>query len=237
MPEIQPLIERMGRLPHFRNLSAADLEAIIRAGQVRPARADTTLFWEEAPCAGLFVLLPGQVHLHKISPDGRDHIMAVVEPVGMFNEVAVLDGGPNPATAMVTQTSTLWRIDREAFHALMEQYPQIALGLLPVLAARNRGLVSKYEDLSFRSVRARTAKLLLELSQYGQRPINRQKHSAATLAAQTCTVPEAISRALAYLRDQGHILSDRSQIVVLQPDELAQLAQIEMEPLWGRISA
>lgn len=237
MLEVRALVKRMGRLPHFQKLSAADLETIIQSGRIRRVRAGTTLFWEDEPCAGLFVLLTGQVHLHKISPEGRDNIMTVVEPVGMFNEVAVLDGGLNPATAIATRESTLWRIDREAFHALMEQYPQIALGLLPVLAARNRWLVSKYEDLSFRSVRARTAKLLLELSQYGHHPINRQEHTITTLAAQTCTVPEAISRALAYFRDQGHILSNRSQIVVLQPDELAQLAQIEMEPLWGKISS
>lgn len=233
---IPTLIERMGRLPHFRMLSETDLEAIIQAGGTKHPQAGTTLFREGEPCAGLFVLLSGRVHLHKISPEGRDNIMAVVEPVGMFNEVPVLDGGVNPATAVVSQEATLWHISCEAFHDLLEQYPQIALGLLPILAARNRWLVAKYEDLSFRSVRARTAKLLLELSQYGHHPINRQEYNITTLAAQTCTVPEAISRTLTFFRDQGHIASSRSQIVVLQPDELAQLAQIDLEPLWGKIS-
>ena len=237
MLETSLLIKRMGRLPHFRKLSETDLEAIIRAGQTRRAAAGTTLFREEEPCAGLFVLLNGRVHLHKISPEGRDNIMAVVEPVGMFNEVPVLDGGVNPATAIVSQDATLWHIGCEAFHELLEQYPQIALGLLPILAARNRWLVSKYEDLSFRGVRARTAKLLLELSENGRSPINRQEHNVATLAAHICTVPEAVSRALASFREQGHIRSSRSQIVVLQPEELAQLAQINLEPLWGKISS
>jgi CRP/FNR family transcriptional regulator len=182
----------------------------------------------------MYVLLAGQVQLHKLSPEGRDNIMAVVEPVGMFNEVAVLDGGVNPATAVISQNATFWHISRQAFHRLLEQYPQIALGLLPILAARNRWLVSKYEDLSFRTVRARTAKLLLELSDYGRIPINRQEHTITTLAAQTCTVPEALSRALTFFRDESLITSTRSQITVRQPDELAQLAQIEAELLWGK---
>jgi CRP/FNR family transcriptional regulator len=235
MRDFRDLIKRMERLPHFQKLSDADLEAIIQAGKVRLAAAGTTLFLEEEPCAGLFVLLSGQVQLHKLSPEGRDHIMAVLEPVGMFNEVAVLDGGVNPATAVVSQEARVWHIGRENFHDLMEQFPQIALGLIPFLAARNRWLVSKYEDLSFRTVRARTAKLLLELSENGRSPINRQENSITILAAQTCTVPEAISRALAYFRDRGHIISSRRQIDVLQPEELAQLAQIEVELLWGKI--
>ncbi len=237
MQNIPTLIERMKRLSHFQNLSDTDLEAIIQAGKTRRAEAGVTLFREEELCAGLYVLLAGQVQLHKLSPEGRDHIMAVVEPVGMFNEVPVLDGGVNPATAVISQDAIFWHISRAAFHNLLEQYPQIALGLLPILAARNRWLVSKYEDLSFRTVRARTAKLLLELSDYGRHAINRQEHNSITLAAQTCTVPEAISRALAYFRDQGLITSTRSQITVIQPDELAQLAQIEIELLWGKIDA
>ena len=237
MQDISILIERMGRLPHFQNLSEADLATIIQAGKTKQAKTGVTLFREEEPCAGLYVLLAGQVQLHKLSPGGRDHIMAVVEPVGMFNEVPVLDGGVNPATAVVSQDATFWHISRTAFHDLLAQYPQVGLGLLPILAARNRWLVSKYEDLSFRNVRARAAKLLLELSDYGRNPINRQEHTIATLAAQTCTVPEAISRALAYFRDLGLITSARSQITVLQPDELAQLAQIEIELLWGKIDS
>ncbi|NKQ35061.1 MAG: Crp/Fnr family transcriptional regulator [Chloroflexi bacterium] len=234
MQNVPALIERMKRLPHFQNLSDADLETIIQAGKTRRVKVDVTLFREEEPCAGLYVLLAGQVQLHKLSPEGRDNIMAVVEPVGMFNEVAVLDGGVNPATAVISQNATFWHISRDAFHDLLEQYPQIGLGLLPILAARNRWLVSKYEDLSFRNVRARTAKLLLELSEYGRHDINRQQHNISTLAAQTCTVPEAISRALAYFRDEGLITSDRSQIAVHQPDKLARLAQIEIELLWGK---
>ena len=62
-----------------------------------------------AVCAGMFVLLAGQVHLRKLGPQGQESILAVIEPVIMFNEVAVLDGGPNLTTAVAAQDSACGR--------------------------------------------------------------------------------------------------------------------------------
>jgi CRP/FNR family transcriptional regulator len=226
------LTARMGRLEHFQKLSETDLEEIIAAGRIQTIPAGATICREAEPCSGLFVLLAGRVHLHKLGPEGQDNIMAVLEPVTMFNEVAVLDGGDNAATAIAFRNSRLWSIDREGFQTLIEAHPAIALGMLPILAARNRLLVSKFEDLSFRTVKARTAKLLLELSENGRRTINRREYTIITLAAQICTVPEAISRAITFFREQGYIDSTRSKIVVRQPEALSGAAQIEATFLW-----
>jgi CRP-like cAMP-binding protein len=144
----------------------------------------------------------------------------------MFNEVAVLDGGQNPVTAVTFKDSTIWRASRERFNLVLERYPKIALGLLPILAARNRWLISQYEDLSFLSVRARMAKLLLELSDFGRKRIDRREYSISELAARVATVPEAVSRTLSVFRDEGFINSTRTEIVVIQSEELAGIAQL-----------
>ena len=226
------LIERMGRLEHFQKLSEASLEDIIAAGRITTIPVGVTICREAEPCSGLFVLLSGRVHLHKLGQAGQDNIMAVLEPVTMFNEVAVLDGGDNAATAIAFRVSRLWSIDHEGFQTLLDAHPAIAQGMLPILAARNRLLVSKFEDLSFRTVKARTAKLLLELSDHGRRTIDRREYTIITLSAQICTVPEAISRAITFFREQGYIDSTRSKIVVRQPEALSKAAQIESPFLW-----
>ena len=191
--------------------------------------ANTTLFYEDDPSAGLYVLLRGEVHMQKLGPQGQEHIMAVVKPITVFNEVSVLDGGPNPATAVTTQESLLWHTGFGDFRRLINRYPQMAVGLLPILAARNRGLVAQYEDLSFRTVRARTAKLLLHLSAHGEQSIPRRTHPITELAGRIATAPEVVSRALAYLRDNDLIATDRVNISVLDPQALAELAQMEID--------
>ncbi len=94
------------------------------------------------------------------------------------------------------------------------------------MAERNRLLVSQYYDLSFRSVLARTAKLLLELSQNGQRTINRRENPIHLMAKRIATVPEAVSRALKEIAKQGAINLTRSTIEVRLPWVVANLAQM-----------
>jgi CRP-like cAMP-binding protein len=111
----------------------------------------------------------------------------------------------------------------------MERYPILGVSLLNVLARRNRKLISKYEDLISMPVKARTAKLLLDLSSYGNTPIDRQVHSNQFLAARVSTVPEAISRSIKLLRETGLIDCTRTHITVNCPNELAEFAQVEYD--------
>jgi CRP/FNR family transcriptional regulator len=220
------LTARLGSVAHFRGLPEKDLRAIVEAGHVQRFAGGEMIFLQEEHSAGMFVLLSGEVHLCKLGPQGQQHILAVVKPVIMFNEVAALDGGPNPITALAAQDCLTWRVTYPAFQELLLHYPQVGLGLLRVMAARNRLLVAHYEDLSFRSVLARTAKLLLDLSDDGQTTIQRREHSINELASRIASVPEAISRSIKELQRQGCIEASRTQIVVLDPQALAILAQV-----------
>lgn len=224
------LANRLGRVSHFRHLTAQALLTIVTSGRLRRFAAGTTIFYEGQPCAGMFVLLSGRVNMCKPGPQGQEQIVAVIDPVIMFNEVAVLDGGPNPTTAFAVRPCVTWQIGYQEFQRLMQQYPDpaVALGLLRVLAARNRALIARCEDLSYRSVQARLAKLLLGLSHNGSRPIARQDYPIRELSGHVGTVPELVSRSLRILEDGGLISFTRAQIVVTDVQGLARLAQIEI---------
>jgi CRP/FNR family cyclic AMP-dependent transcriptional regulator len=226
MDESPNLLESIKTVRHFRKLNLSELTAIISAGQVRRFRVGETIFIEDDPCAGMFVLIRGMVHLCKSGPQGQVNIMAVIEPVIMFNEITVLDGGPNPTTAIAVQNCLVWQIGYEAFQRLLEKIPQVGLSLLNVLATRNRQMITHYEDLSFRSVVARTSKLLLDLSNYGRHPIDRRHCSIEEMASRIATVPEAISRSLNAIKTAGVVRVSRTEIVVLSLEKLVVMAQI-----------
>lgn len=229
MDAILALIERMKLIHQFQGLSTADIQAILSAGKMKRYKAGSTIFLEGAPSFGLCVLLKGEVHLYKIGPEGKENIIAEIKPVIMFNEIAAIDGKPNPVTANAFQNSLIWYTDQENFQLGLERFPQLGIGLLPILARRNRKLITKYADLSFRSVRERVAKLLLELSEYGHDPINRDEHSTQQMAAQIVTVPVVISRALGELRDEGMIECTRNLIIVAHPDRLARVSFLDYD--------
>jgi len=220
------LAELLSQVPHFRKLPADDVATIVAAGRVRHFAVDAVIFHEGSPCAGLFVLLRGEVQLRKLGPEGQEQIMAVIEPVTMFNEVPVLDGGVNVATAVASRPSVTWHTSYTDFQILLHRYPAIGLGLLHMLARRNRFLISQYEDLSFRSVIARTAKLLLALSDGGHAAINRYDTPNTELAARIATVPEAFSRALRHLRRHGYVACTRGLITIVDPEALIEIAAL-----------
>jgi len=229
---IENLSKVLGRVWHFRHLNLKDLRLIVSAGQMMRFKAGTIIFQEMDPSAGMFVLLSGRVHLCKISPNGQEQIISIIRPVIMFNELTAIDGGPNPYTAIAIDDCNTWNIKYDAFHDLVNRYPDpsIGLGLLRILAARTRLLINRCEDLSFRPVLARTAKLLLDLSEGGSLVIDRVDHPIKDLSASIATVPEAISRSLSNLKEEGLVEVTRAQITILDPRALARIAQIE-DPL------
>lgn len=216
------LIERLAQVEHFRGLNHADLEAIILAGRIQHFPKDSLLFLEGEPCAGMFVLLTGQIHLYK--GNAPSLLLATVDPVIMFNEVAALDGGHNPVTARAAQDCLVWRISSETLQDLLQRLPQVGLGLLRVLARRNRLLVEQCENLT-RPILQRLVRLLLDLSQEGRLPIDRRQYSLEEIASRIATAPEVVSRTLSLLQAQGGIAYDRKQITILAPKELSELAR------------
>ena len=220
------LIKMMKSVPHFTPLPPKSLLSIVRAGSLMKGQEGKTVMWEGDPCSGLFVLLRGIVHLIKTGPGGQRNIMAVLSPVTMFNEVAVLDGGENPATAKVFEAAVLWWCPAEQFQELMQKIPYLAIGLLPILARRNRQLIQQYEDICFLPVRGRMAKLLLEMSSEGRNNIDRGVHTIEELSSRISTSPEVVSRTLGLLTAEGFVEADRRIISVLEPKSLQQLCKV-----------
>jgi CRP/FNR family transcriptional regulator len=220
------LAKLLGRVWHFRKLKLTDLQLIVSAGNLRRFRSGEMIFQEAAPSAGMFVLFSGKVHLCKLGPSGQEQIISIIEPVIMFNELSAIDGGPNPFTANCVDDCLTWNIDHQAFLDMVRRYPdpEIGLGLLRVLSARTRLLIGRVDDLSFRPVVARTAKLILNLSENGTKVIDRRQNPLKEMSARVATVPEAISRSLKSLQEDQFIEYSRTEITVLDAAALANLA-------------
>ncbi|HKJ27273.1 MAG TPA: helix-turn-helix domain-containing protein, partial [Anaerolineales bacterium] len=88
-------------------------------------------------------------------------------------------------------------------------------------------LISQYEDLCFLTVRARTAKLLLEFSRNGELEIDRRELRIQEIAARIFTSAEVVSRTISLLASRGVIDSNRQSITVRDAGALAELAYLD----------
>jgi CRP-like cAMP-binding protein len=113
------------------------------------------------PGEALYFVVSGVVKVFKTSTGGREQVLRLVPPGESFNEVAVFDGGPNPASASTLGPVVLACISRDDLTSLLERHHRVAVNIIMVLAVQLRHLVSLVEGLAFRQVHARLAKLLL----------------------------------------------------------------------------
>ena len=199
-------------------LGIEDLTRLERAVVERQFGKDEVVFLEGEPCQGLYILRDGSVKIYKLSPEGREQILSYIKPGDSFNEVAVFDGGANPANVVAVEASSLWIVPRSAIVELIQANPEVALAVIQNLGARLRHLVGLVEDLSLRQVSGRLAKLLLEMADAGERALTQQE-----MAARLGTVREMIGRSLRHLETRGLIKSERGKIVILDRGGLEKL--------------
>ncbi len=220
-------------VPYFARLPDAVLAALAAACVERRYDRGQVIFLEGEPCAGLYIVAAGEVKIFKVSPQGREQVLAQMGPGSTFNEVAVLDGGPNPASAAAVTETEAWVITRQEMQRLTETHPPLAWALIESLASRARHLVAMVEDLSLRSVKSRLARLLLaEADRAGASQASKtgeldrsQMVTQAEMAARLGTVREMIGRALRELADDGLIDFDRHRIVILDREGLVAVGE------------
>lgn len=218
MASESPAIRALKAQPYFKALADEDIARLARTAIEHDFEKDKIVFLEGEPCEGLYIVRAGSVKIYKLSPEGREQILSYIKPGDSFNEVAVFDGGPNPANVVAAEATTLWIVPRPAIVDLIEKHPAVALAVIQNLGARLRHLVGLVEDLSLRQVNARLAKLLLETATSGEHALTQQE-----MAARLGTVREMIGRSLRQLETRGLIKTERGRIVILDREELERL--------------
>lgn len=210
----------------LRAVSPAALDALADVAVCIRYPEGATIFLEGEPTAGMFVVEQGIVKISRVSLEGREFIMHLNEPGDTFNDVSTLDGGPNPANATAHTDVVLWRIARPELQRLALLYPDLAWALIEDLAARARVAVGLVHDLAMRSVRGRLARLLLEEAEHTQSGVVERLLTQEQMAARLGTVREMVGRTLRSMANDGLIQFDRHRIVILDPQRLAEEAEI-----------
>jgi CRP/FNR family cyclic AMP-dependent transcriptional regulator len=218
------LARLFGSVPYFAHLDATTLDEIATGAVRRHYAKGETVFLEGEPCAGLCVVEKGRIKLLRLSVEGREQVVKLLRPGEFFNEVAVLDGGPNPVSAMAAVESVLWVIDRDTMLQLLKRHPTLAAAVIENLASRARHLLSLVEDLSLRTVSARLAKLLL--ARAGGDSEAPRRLTQQEMAAQVGTVREMVSRVLRRFEEEGLIRFERHRIVLVDREGLEKEAMI-----------
>jgi CRP/FNR family transcriptional regulator len=216
-------IERLKESPLFVSLSETSLAFLgPRAKQIH-YQAGATVFWEGEPSQGLYWLQSGTLKAVKYSTTGREQILHLIKPDQTFNEVGALSTLPNPASVVALLPAQVWHIPGEAIKQLIRQDPDFAQSIIDVLSERLRRSATLVEDLSLRPVIGRLSRLILDEAD-GDTLLRPSWYTQNELAARLGTVTDVIQRSLRKLEADNLIEVGRQKIVIIDRDELEQMA-------------
>ena len=164
------IVQTLRQLPFFAGLDEGDLLEIAPYIHERTFSLGQMIVSEGDPCQAVYFVVQGVVRIHRLSLEGREHVLAYLGPGKSFNLVPVLDGGPNPSTVDALTEAALYTISCQRFHQIVRDRHEVALAVLERLAARVRRLSDMVEDLALHTVRTRLARVLLVQAEGRQPP-------------------------------------------------------------------
>ena len=216
------------QVPLFAGLEEAMLEMLAAHSRRRRFKAGETLFHVGDPGYTLYIILSGHIHIQTFTPAGEVVHQAQRGPGEHVGELALIDGKPRMADAVVAQECDLLMLDHADLIGCIEQSPKMALSIMSCLADRLRQAADHLESRQGLDVLGRLARLLLQLAEeHGQEDPSggkriRIKLSQQTLADQVDATRESVNRALSSLKEAGAIRYEGRTIIILNVNKLRQ---------------
>lgn len=207
------------KTPLFASLTDDEMRALAARTARQRFQKDEQLFAEGDPCKGLYLVASGKIRIFKLSPSGREQILAVEGPGSSFAELPVFDGGNYPAAASALEDTEALFISRKDFQNFCREHPDVGLKVIAVVGSRLRRLVGIIEELSFTTVRQRLIAVILRMAQESHTRSKEGIHLELTkshqdLAAELGTVRELVSRNLGRLQAEGFLDVEGRKIVI-----------------------
>ena len=107
----------------FSDLEWLEIENLAPYFQCFKGAAGAVLFREGSKGSFLCLLHDGSVEVSRRDSDERKRVLDHVGPGNTLGEMAIIDGEPRSATAVVLEPSTLVLLNREEFNRLMKEKP------------------------------------------------------------------------------------------------------------------
>jgi CRP/FNR family transcriptional regulator len=214
---------------HLRSVSEDTLGDLLEGVRRVRVPAGVTIRGEGETGPHLELLLHGFVRIFVTAPDGRSLTVryfrrgAITGVASLFTPTFTMLG-----SIQALRDSELLIFDPKVVRRLADRDITVARGLLDELSERVVNFVAEIPGSAFATVRQRVARHLLDMAseqQHGEELIAHVSQQA--LADAAGSVREVVVRVLRDLREEGVIVTARTGITILRPDDLV----IELFPV------
>lgn len=209
----------LGGFRFFKGLRKTEIEALADLALCHEYPKNNILSYRGDPSGSVFLVVRGRVKIILTNDEGREVIVALLGPGGIFGLTPALDGGEQLCNAVTIERSSIARFKGASFIRWTDGSPGARLALVRELSRQIRELSQKIGEHALMSTRDRLLLTLLEIAEEEgeQEPdgtrvaFTRPTHRE--LANRIGSSREVVSRLLAELRDSDLLESDEGRVL------------------------
>jgi CRP/FNR family transcriptional regulator, dissimilatory nitrate respiration regulator len=217
-------------IPLFSELSIEQLRMISSISKLKRFKKHEKIFNENDIYIGFYILLKGAIKVYKISSNGKESVVHIVNPLNVFADIPLFEGTNYPVSADALEECLTIFIPKEKFLELIHVEPEVSLKMLAGFAKRLRSLIIQLEDLSSMEVPNRLAKYILKEIRLSKteklvEPFIKLSVPKSIIASYLGTITETLSRAFKKLQNEGIIRVVGKKIFIKDIKRLKELAK------------
>src|SRR5262245_65769838 len=138
----------------FRELDAEERNVLFTRVRVRNYAAGETVFLMGSAGDSMMAVLSGNVRISVPSPDGKEIVLAILQPKEIFGEIALLDGKDRTADARAMTACSLAILERREVLSFLDRYPHVWPKPVEVLCNRLRNTHQHIAEPALRALPA-----------------------------------------------------------------------------------
>ena len=202
-----------------------ELDAMTSMQEVKKSQP---IYFAEDPSKSIFFLKKGRVKLTRISPDGKEFIVALINPGEVFGEMSILDVGERTDFATTMEESLICAISNDDFKMFVEKNPKLNLEITKLIGFRMRKYSERIEELVFKDAEQRVISFIYNLSieqgkRIGDEIFLKPFLTHQNIAQLTACSRQTVNSILTELREKGLIDFDRKKLIIHNEKELKKL--------------
>jgi CRP-like cAMP-binding protein len=210
----------------FSKLTPSQLEDVYKSSQVYTIDEAQTLFNQSDEVISFFMLLTGKIKLFRLSSDGQEKIIEIINDGEVFAEALMFtDHSDYPVSATALTKSVVISLNAKQFKNMLQSSNETCLLLLGFMSYRLRMLVNEIDTLTLHTGTYRVACYFMDKVTENE---ERFKLGMAknVIAARLSIKPETFSRILKNLKNKGILSIDGNYVTVHDINALKQYSLI-----------
>ena len=214
----------------FKGVSPENLSALAEQATLKKFKSGEMVIGETDPIRSFYVVISGQLKLYRSSAEGKEQTLQLLGQGDPFGLCTAFATDSFPATAMAIEDAAVLLIPGTVMETIARQEPALLFNIIQILSQRLKDSMTLIESLALKEIPGRMASFLRHAlsSDAADKKITveltiSQRELAKILGA----TPEALSRALRKMANDGILSTAGRVITILDHKALEQLAEGE----------